>query len=76
MSGSGQKRTLNRSIVMSALPPKADMDHHGRDVRFVPKAAVSSCRKTARLFYHLVGERKQRRRHLDAERLGCFEVDD
>ena len=23
---------------MSALPPKADMDQHGRDVRFVPKA--------------------------------------
>ena len=25
---------------MSALPPKADMDPHGRDVRFVPKAEV------------------------------------
>ena len=25
---------------MSALPPKADMDQHGRDVRFVPKADV------------------------------------
>jgi hypothetical protein len=23
---------------MSALPPKAEMDQHGRDVRFVPKA--------------------------------------
>ena len=23
---------------MSALPPKADIDHRGRDVRFVPKA--------------------------------------
>jgi len=23
---------------MSALPPKADMDQHGRDVRFVPQA--------------------------------------
>jgi hypothetical protein len=23
---------------MSALPPKADIDQHGRDVRFVPKA--------------------------------------
>ena len=23
---------------MSALPPKADIDHDGRDVRFVPKA--------------------------------------
>jgi hypothetical protein len=25
---------------MSALPPKADMDQHGRDVRFVPKADI------------------------------------
>ena len=25
---------------MSALPPKADMDEHGRDVRFVPKADI------------------------------------
>jgi len=27
---------------MSALPPKADMVHRDRDVRFVPKAAVSN----------------------------------
>jgi hypothetical protein len=25
---------------MSALPPKADMDQRGRDVRFVPKADI------------------------------------
>ena len=29
---------------MSALPPKADMDQHGRDVRFVPKADIQSVR--------------------------------
>jgi hypothetical protein len=28
---------------MSALPPKADMDQHGRDVRFVPKADILRC---------------------------------
>ena len=28
---------------MSALPPKADMDQHGRDVRFVPKADIMQC---------------------------------
>src|SRR5215472_409160 len=28
---------------MSALPPKADMDHRGRDVRFVPKADIVRC---------------------------------
>ena len=27
---------------MSALPPKADIDYHGRNVRFVPKADVSN----------------------------------
>jgi hypothetical protein len=36
---------------MSALPPKADMDHHGRDVCFVPKAdmplSTNSTRVTA-----------------------------
>jgi hypothetical protein len=26
---------------MSALPPKADMDQHDYDVRFVPKADIS-----------------------------------
>jgi len=29
---------------MSALPPKADMDQHGRDVRFVPKADIQLLR--------------------------------
>ena len=38
MSALGQKRTSAHVRVMSALPPKAEMDPHGRDVRFVPKA--------------------------------------
>ena len=29
---------------MSALPPKADMDQHGRDVRFVPSADIDAQR--------------------------------
>ena len=29
---------------MSALPPKADMDQQGCDVRFVPKADISDIR--------------------------------
>ena len=37
MSALGQKRTSAPVRVMSALPPKAEMDPHG-DVRFVPKA--------------------------------------
>jgi hypothetical protein len=30
---------------MFALPPKADMDQHGRDVRFVPKADILHCKE-------------------------------
>jgi len=40
MSALGQKQTLGRVRLMSALPPKADMDRHGRDVRFVPIADI------------------------------------
>jgi hypothetical protein len=36
MSGLGQKQTLSDISAMSALPPKADMVQHNRDVRFVP----------------------------------------
>ena len=36
MSALGQKQTFGSVRLMSALPPTADMDHHGRDVRFVP----------------------------------------
>ena len=33
-------RSNNPHDRMSALPPKADIDQHGRDVRFVPKADI------------------------------------
>ena len=33
---------------MSALPPKADMDQEGRDVRFVPKADILRCSNECR----------------------------
>ena len=39
---------------MSALPPKADMDWHGRDVRFVPEADIHQ------LFDYMVGAREWR----------------
>jgi hypothetical protein len=35
MSALGQKRTLERDQVMSALPPKADIAEHDRHVCFV-----------------------------------------
>ena len=38
MSVLGQKRTLRRVCVMSALPPKADIRWRVRHVRFVPIA--------------------------------------
>jgi hypothetical protein len=40
MSALGHKQTLNRSLGMSALPPKADMAQSDRDVCFVPKADI------------------------------------
>src|SRR5262249_48177271 len=43
MSVMGQKQTSGHVRVMSALPPKADMDQHGCDVRFVPKADICRC---------------------------------
>ena len=36
MSALGQKRTLGKVRLMSALPPKADIKCRIRDVRFVP----------------------------------------
>src|SRR5262249_35943344 len=38
MSALGQKQTFKRLRLMSALPPKADINQHHCDVRFVPKA--------------------------------------
>jgi hypothetical protein len=45
MSALGQKQTFNDACPMSALPPKADIDQHGRNVRFVPKADILRCSK-------------------------------
>src|SRR5262245_56996394 len=41
MSALGHKRTLKCFRPMSALPPKADMVRHNRDVRFVPEADIA-----------------------------------
>jgi hypothetical protein len=56
MSALGHKRALDCSRMMSALPQKADMAQHVYDVRFMPKAEV-----TTSLDY-FVGEAKQRYR--------------
>jgi hypothetical protein len=38
----GQKQTRRNQMVMSALPPKADIRHGGIDVRLGPQADISS----------------------------------
>src|SRR6516225_2826481 len=48
MSAIGTKRTLRHVHLTSALPPKADMDQHGCDVRFVPKADIPRCGRDRR----------------------------
>jgi hypothetical protein len=52
MSALGHKRTLAAQQPISALPPKADICAATSDVRFVPKADISS-------LDDLVGNRKQ-----------------
>jgi hypothetical protein len=56
-------------MVMSALPPKADMCSALVHVRFGPKADITS------LFDHLIGERDQSRRNSKAEGFGGLEID-
>jgi hypothetical protein len=40
MSALGQKQTFPRVRLMSALPPKADINKRRSDVRFVPEADI------------------------------------
>jgi hypothetical protein len=40
MSALGHKRTLAHVRIMSALPPKADIAQGDENVRFVPKADI------------------------------------
>jgi hypothetical protein len=47
MSALGQKRTFECVRVMSALPPKADIAERRCDLRFVPKADITSAVVTA-----------------------------
>ena len=71
MSALGHKRTLKYVRLMSALPPKADVDRHRCDVRFVPKADFPLI-----LFDQFVGAAEQRHWNSEAERLGGLKVDD
>jgi hypothetical protein len=48
MSALGQKQTLDWRPLMSAIPPKADIDGRSPDVRFVPEADILHCGKRRR----------------------------
>jgi hypothetical protein len=50
----GYQRTFREVRPMSALPPKADMDHQGNDVGFVPKADSCTAAKKAKLLIECV----------------------
>ena len=69
MSVKGQKRTFLRSVAMSAIHPKADIDE--RDVM----SALCHDRKWLGLFNHFVGTEEQRGRDSEAERFGSLEID-
>jgi hypothetical protein len=47
MSALGQKQTSAHVRVMSALPPKADMDGERWNVRFVPKSGREQMQQSA-----------------------------
>ena len=48
MSALGQKQTSAHVRVMSALPPKAELDQQACDVRFVPQADITPLIRSAR----------------------------
>jgi len=48
MSALGHKRTFSEVCVMSAIPPKADIQSSSSDVRFVPKADIPRCSEDRR----------------------------
>jgi hypothetical protein len=58
-AGRAAVRACTHKFAMSALPPKADIAEHDRNVRFVPIADIMRCRKTLVLFDHLVGSHQE-----------------
>ena len=68
MSALGQKRTLQRILLMSALPPIADIGTQPLNVRLVPTTDILPCTEI-RLFDHFVGHGKEVGRKRNAENL-------
>ena len=75
MSALGHFRPFRANRVMSAIPPKADIRADEIDVRFVPLATKVQRSKSG-LFDHVVGATKQRKRYVEAEALGGFQIND
>jgi len=73
MSALGQKQTSAPVRVMSALPPKADI---GNSVWKCPLSATTDSCSAAnqQLFNHVVGASEHQWRHVEAQRLGGFEI--
>src|SRR5271157_6028157 len=63
-------------VCESASPQSTDVRRNDSWVSWRPNCGLMHCNKIASLFDHLVGARKQRRRHVEAEHLGCDQVDD
>jgi hypothetical protein len=64
---------------MTAADPTADIAATSPHVAFVPITDMGSTASEVRgvpLFDHLVGARKQSRRHVKAERLGGLQIED
>jgi hypothetical protein len=55
---------------MPALPPKADVDHHSGNVRFVPLADIPHCGRDWRYSITSVGGGRKSFRYRKAEGLG------
>jgi hypothetical protein len=62
--------------MLSAYHPIAMIQRTSRIGSFVPKLAVSRCRKTGALFDHLVGPHQEQFRNCETERLGGLQIDD
>jgi len=48
LSALGHKQTQRHRAAMSALPPKADIERHDRNVCFVPQADITLTSSIAR----------------------------
>ena len=66
--------TIHGVIARVPYAPKAGIPSRKFVVRYVPKGDIRIA-ANCRLFDHLVGAGKQRRRNFEAERLGRLEVD-